>query len=171
MKFNRDSCDLVRCQLLNFCFCPMFLLFSISFSYTFPVPCNDSLLIAFLCLARDVCFSVTDTMFLSLALGVRSHVLSLHPFHALLFIQSQPHPHFGCVTRFAEWFCVRSSFLFSSLPSPPSKISSPLAPQEGLILRLSGFLHLPRTPKGSRQISTSVYIHVYIDWSDLRMNK
>ena len=46
----------------------------------------------------------------------------------LWVIQSLPHPDSGCVTRFAEWFCVRSSFLFSPLPPPPPKISSPLAP-------------------------------------------
>ena len=38
-------------------------------------------------------------------------------------IQSLPHPDFGCVTRFAEWFCVRPSFLFS--PSPISNLLSP----------------------------------------------
>ena len=37
---------------------------------------------------------------------------------------SLPHPDFGCVPRFAEWFCVRPSFLFSPFPPPPSKISS-----------------------------------------------
>ena len=31
---------------------------------------------------------------------------------------------FGCVTRFAEWFCVRPSFLFS--PSPLPHLKSPL---------------------------------------------
>ena len=43
----------------------------------------------------------------------------------LCVIQSLPHPDFGCVTRFAEWFV--SGLLFSSTP-PPSKISSTLAP-------------------------------------------
>ena len=42
----------------------------------------------------------------------------------LCVIQSLPHPHFGCVTRFAEWFCVRPSFLFS--PSPLPCLNSPL---------------------------------------------
>ena len=46
----------------------------------------------------------------------------------LWVIQSLPHPDSGCVTRFAEWFCVRPSFLFSPLPPPPPKISSSLAP-------------------------------------------
>ena len=46
----------------------------------------------------------------------------------LWVIQSLPHPDSGCVTRFGEWFCVRSSFLFSPLSPPPPKISSPLAP-------------------------------------------
>ena len=46
----------------------------------------------------------------------------------LCVIQSLPHPDFGCVTRFAEWFCVRPSFLFPLLLSPPSKICSTLAP-------------------------------------------
>ena len=47
---------------------------------------------------------------------------------SLCVIQSPPHADFGCVTRFAEWFFVRPSFLFSPLPPPPSKISFPLAP-------------------------------------------
>ena len=34
----------------------------------------------------------------------------------LCVIQSLPHPDFECVTRFAEWFRVRPSFLFSPLP-------------------------------------------------------
>ena len=42
----------------------------------------------------------------------------------LCVIQSLPHPDFGCVTRFAEWFCVRPSFLFS--PSPLPHLKSPL---------------------------------------------
>ena len=42
----------------------------------------------------------------------------------LCVIQSLPHPDFGCVTRFAEWFCVRPSFLFSPFPLPHLK--SPL---------------------------------------------
>ena len=42
----------------------------------------------------------------------------------LCVIQSLPHPDFGCVTRFAEWFCVRPSFLFSLAPLPYLK--SPL---------------------------------------------
>ena len=42
----------------------------------------------------------------------------------LCVIQSLPHPDFGCVTRFAEWFCVRPSFLFS--PSPRPHLKSPL---------------------------------------------
>ena len=46
----------------------------------------------------------------------------------LCVIQSLPHPDSGCVTRFAEWFCVRPSFLFSPLPPPPAKISSPVPP-------------------------------------------
>ena len=33
----------------------------------------------------------------------------------------EPHPDFGCVTRFAEWFCVRPSFLFSPSPLPHRK--------------------------------------------------
>ena len=39
----------------------------------------------------------------------------------LCVIQSLPHPDFGCVTRFAEWFCVRPSFLFSPSPLPHGK--------------------------------------------------
>ena len=39
-------------------------------------------------------------------------------------IQSLPHPDFGCVTRFPEWFCVRPSFLFSPCRLPDLK--SPL---------------------------------------------
>ena len=39
----------------------------------------------------------------------------------LCVIQSLPHPDFGCVTRFAEWFCVRPSFLFSPSPLPHRK--------------------------------------------------
>ena len=42
----------------------------------------------------------------------------------LCVIQSLPHPDFGCVTRFAEWFCVRPSFLFS--PSLLPNLKSPL---------------------------------------------
>ena len=40
----------------------------------------------------------------------------------LCVIQSLPHPDFGCVTRFAEWFCVRPSFLFSPSPLSPSPV-------------------------------------------------
>ena len=37
----------------------------------------------------------------------------------LLFVmQSLLHPDFGCDTRFAEWFCVRPFFLFSTPPPP-----------------------------------------------------
>ena len=49
----------------------------------------------------------------------------------LCVIRSLTHPDFGCVKRFAEWFCVRLSFLFSSSPPPPSRISSTLAPLIG----------------------------------------
>ena len=42
----------------------------------------------------------------------------------LCVIQSLLHPDFGCVTRFAEWFCVRPSFPFS--PSPLPHLKSPL---------------------------------------------
>ena len=43
------------------------------------------------------------------------------------------YPDFGCVTRFAEWFCVRPSFLFP--PSPLPRLKSPL-PQP---LRKAGY--------------------------------
>ena len=49
----------------------------------------------------------------------------------LCVIRSLTHPDFGCVKRFAEWFCVRLSFLFSPSPPPPSRISSTLAPLIG----------------------------------------
>ena len=39
----------------------------------------------------------------------------------LCVIQSLPHPDFGCVTRFAEWFCVRPSFPFSPSTLPHRK--------------------------------------------------
>ena len=62
----------------------------------------------------------------------------------LCVIQSLLHPDFGCVTRFAEWFCVRPSFLFSPSPLPP-----PL--WEGLILRLRALLFIGRRQKNCQR--------------------